>query len=74
MIKSPNTRAVQTGDSVTKRSGVGASSVAQAYAALRLVQAHQSRPAATVADILGRDPKREDVFVGGTRLIERPAK
>lgn len=31
-------------------------------------QAH--RAMATVADVLGRDPKRE-VFVGGTRLIDR---
>lgn len=60
MIPHPNTHAVQSGDTVTRTPGVGVSTRRQAHRAM-----------ATVAEILGRDPKRDDVFVGGTGLIQR---
>jgi hypothetical protein len=62
----PNNRVVQAGDTVTCDAApgngvVGASTKAQAHRAI-----------ATVREVLGRDPKRDDIFVGGTRLISRP--
>lgn len=55
MNRRPENRALQTGDTVTRTD----------------VPRGVTRRPATVAEILGRDPKREDVFVGGTGLIQR---
>lgn len=66
MIPTPNNRAVQSGDSVTRSTPVVGANRQSAT-----VQAH--RAIATVRDILGRDPKAR-VMTGGTRLIVLPDK
>jgi len=73
MIPKPENRAVSSGDVVTRAAArPGGSGGTPAKRESTSVQAH--RAMATVAEVLGRDPKRTDIFVGGTRLIERLAK
>jgi hypothetical protein len=61
MMPRPNNRALQSGDTVTRKAAVVGAFPTE-------------RKAATAADILGRDPREENFVTGQTGLIRTQSK